>query len=96
MATNSDDEWTPPATVTAPKQDAAAAAVEALKSAFVFQSTAPRQGAFDDDVYDDGGEDFWDEYIDPDDLQAGKGVFSTRGNWWAARYFVAFQILASN
>ena len=82
MASNSDDEWVPAAApapaaeVVSSKQAAAQTALETLKAGFTFASSAPRQGAYDEDVYDDGGEEFWDEYIDPDDLQAGKGVFS--------------------
>jgi len=85
MATNSDDEWVPPpapaaeATADGSKSTAAEAALETLKAGFSFASSAPRQGAYDEDLYDDDGEEFWDEYIDPDDLQAGKGVFSACG-----------------
>ncbi len=102
MASNRDDEWVPAAapaptaTNASSKAAAAEAALETLKAGFTFASSAPRQGAYDEDVYDDGGEEFWDEYIDPDELRAGKGVFSRCGFPGPFFQFPRAQISASS
>ncbi len=102
MATNSDDGRVPETASAASKpkpasQTAAAqAALETLKAGFSFESSAPRQGAYDEDLYDDGGEEFWDDYIDPDELQAGKGVFNSCGFSSDIRQFPHAQISASS